>query len=58
MTTTRGHQSRKLRRRPCPSDCACLCHDTNGGITIQHGEHGVCPPKLGLPLLPLRTEPI
>lgn len=25
------------RRRPCPTKCPCLCHDTGGGA---HGHHG------------------
>lgn len=52
---SRGAQSKALRRKPCPKTCECLCHDTNGGITAQHGDHGVCPTKIGEPLLPLEV---
>lgn len=40
--------------KKCPVTCPCLCHEF--GITAEHGTHGVCPTKLGLPLIDPKWE--
>lgn len=48
---SRGDSSKALRRRKCPDNCICLCHDTNGGVQDEHKDgKGPCPGKVPCPL--------